>query len=376
MVNTRRFSVTVPHTSCCCAEPQSRFAGPTRYQGAYSHVRFLYVSSFCPRSTDNDFQVTSTMASVQNSFHTYAHSILSAVQTFAADALSRCTAYGHAIQNAWIGITHLPSRLGNYITAVFHAMVNRICMILWKIGRVMLILVATCVALLVLKLALRKAYRRWWRSSQPQWRVHDHRSGFPRSQQRRFESLTSDWHWYGSVGQIFQQQEKARSQRASRQPRDHQNDADRTARDEQVKKQQAERKAAQEAQERRHNEEQEQRRAETRRKLSRDESERIYQRWKSSCDAAFKNPKLDIPKPPSFGSHVRDCKPVGNLHACTCGIARLLSAGSGPGNEFSERQKLERNRWHPDRRHFTSRRGGGPEWAQELHIAIKNAEVC
>lgn len=82
--------------------------------------------------------------------------------------------------------------------------------------------------------------------------------------------------------------------------------------------------------------------------------EMIYQHWRESCDSAFKDPTLSLPKPPFWPD-----------------VVRLLSSGRNP----AQRQKDEKKRWHPERLHFTQRRKGAPAWASKLFIAIQNAEV-
>jgi hypothetical protein len=336
------------------------------------------------------------------------YSLFVAIRTLAADTIAQCASLWQAIEKAMIWTAQLPPRVVRYISVAFHPAVDWIIMVIWTIAKFLLISAGTCVGLLVLALILRAVYRRRRRSKPPGWRAQGYSAELPWGCQRRHSSSTSNWVWYGIVGSVRlgqslsgealmfprhfgvnaaaeedlgpganpQHPENAQRHRAGHQPRGRRSIFDRAARDEQVRKQQAERKAEHAAQEQRRNEEQEQRRADARRKLSRDESERIYQRWKSSCDAAFESQKIPIPGPPSWESHVENCKPVGSLRACTCDISRLLSAGSGPKNEFSRRQRIEMIRWHPDKLHFTRRGDRRPAWTEELHKAIKNAEVC
>jgi hypothetical protein len=326
-----------------------------------------------------------------------------AIRTLAANALAQCVSFWHAIKKALVWTGRLPPRLGRYISVAFHAVVDWISMIIWMIAKFILIFAGICVGLLVLAFILKVAYRQWRRSMESAREAHHYRAESPRQNRRWHLSSTSNWVWYGSAGSVHTEQpvsgeafrgqnrwnpaterdtghpgqhEESQRRRADAQPRASHSNSDHAARDEAVRKQQAERKAEQAAQEQRRNEEQEQRRANTHRKLSRDECERVYQRWKGSCDAAFESQRLFIPEPPSWDSHVENCKPVGSLRACTCDISLLLSAGSGPKNEFSRRQRTEMIRWHPDKLHFTRRGDGSPAWTEELHKAVKNAEVC
>lgn len=325
------------------------------------------------------------------------------IRTCFTNMWSQCVSIWHTIEHTAIDLFNLPSRLVHYVIAVFHAAVDWITMVLLTIAKVVLICIGTCIALLVLVCVFNLAHYLWKQSKRPTNMDRDRdREIFWSNHQYRFEAATQSWRWYGSAHSFdtrsstsggrqngsshashFQNSffgaaphyyEERRTQGHRSQPRTTQADLNRVAREEQVRKQEEERKAAQAAQERLRNEEQERRRADTRRKLLQDESERIYQRWKTSCDSAFKEPRLAVPQPPSWDVHTRGCKSVQGLRACTCNIARLLSAGSCSGEQFSERQRKEKIRWHPDKLHFTRRGDGGPRWVEELYKAIQNAE--
>jgi hypothetical protein len=362
------------------------------------------------------------MTSTYNSYYPDLSSALHSIGTFFTQISSRCVLLWHSIEKAAIFLRDLPTRLVHRLLTVIYTVGEQVRMLLLTGAKIVLATIGTCIGLLALMSAIRIALFLWKQSKRSInatpvdraffWGSHQRRSmnarpidreTFWRSPPHRQNSATANWYWYGSTnnpeagrsaagegggsraaqserhswfGVPPQQDRETQTQKHRWQPRTTQSDSSsREAKDEQVRKQQNERREAQARRERLRNEEQERRRAEAHRMLARDEIERTYQRWKSSCDAAFGCSTLQIPEPPSWDVHVNGCRSVQGIRACTCNVARLLSTGSGSGEKFGERQRKERNRWHPDRTHFTKRGDEVPVWVEELYKAIQNAEV-
>lgn len=338
------------------------------------------------------------------SIHTYSTSIYLAVNGAASAVLNWFATLWHGIKDTASWIYHLPVRLGAWIAHTWNAMVHWLAEVCDTILRFVLHFVGAVIAIMVLVAAIRITIWLWHWSKRSKWRDHAYLSIHTRDNQqpdrlasRRFsrhgsghgagsqESVAADYireHFraydYGTFGRNLYADTPYRQEQNQRtENNEHQHQApqarpannDTNQHEANVRRQQARQKAAQAAQE-----EQERRRANARQKLARAQDERTYQRWKKSCDEAFESPSTAIPQPPTWTSHIKGCKPLRGSVACTCSVARLLSAGIGGEEGFKGRQKQEIRRWHPDKLYFTSRPGRGPSWVEEFFKAILNAE--